>query len=36
MGSDGFNGTLDLMIGMGGQTVPMLQTFNARRVGDCK
>jgi hypothetical protein len=36
MGSEGFNGTLDVVVGTGGQTVPMLQTFNARRVGDCK
>jgi hypothetical protein len=36
MNSNGFNGTLDLMVGMGGQTVPMLQTFDARWVGACK
>jgi hypothetical protein len=36
MMSDGFNGTLDLVVGMGGQSVPLLQTFNARWVGACK
>jgi hypothetical protein len=36
MNSNGFNGTLDLMVGMGGQSVPMLQTFDARWVGACK
>jgi hypothetical protein len=36
MSSDGFNGTLNVMVAMGGQSVPMLQTFDARRVGDCK
>lgn len=36
MNSNGFNGTLDLNVGMGGQTVPMLQTFEARWVGVCK
>ena len=30
MNSNGFNGTLDLMVGMSGQSVPMLQTFDAR------
>jgi hypothetical protein len=34
--SDGFNGTLNVLVGMGGQTVPMTQTFDARWVGDCK
>jgi len=33
---DGFDGTLNAMIGMGGTTVPILQTFGARRVGDCQ
>jgi Protein of unknown function (DUF3617) len=36
MNSNGFNGTLDLMVGMGDQSVPMLQTFDARWVGPCK
>ena len=36
MNSNGFNGTLDLTVGMGGQTVPMLQTFDAHWVGACK
>jgi hypothetical protein len=36
LNSNGFNGTLDLMVGMGGQSVPMLQTFDARWVGACK
>jgi hypothetical protein len=36
MTSDGFNGTLNVLVGMGGQTVPLLQTFNARRVGACR
>ena len=36
MNSNGFNGTLDLMVGMSGQSVPMLQTFDARWVGACK
>ena len=36
LNSDGFSGTLDLMVGMGGQSVPMLQTFDARWVGACK
>jgi hypothetical protein len=33
---DGFEGTLYAMIGMGGSTVPMLQTFSARRTGECQ
>jgi hypothetical protein len=36
MNSNGFNGTLDLMVGMGGQSVPMQQTFDAHWVGACK
>ncbi len=36
MNSNGFNGTLDLMVGMGGQSVPMQQSFEARWVGACK
>jgi hypothetical protein len=36
LNSNGFSGTLDLMVGMGGQSVPMLQTFDARWVGACK
>ena len=36
MNSNGFNGTLDLMVDMSGQSVPMLQTFDARWVGACK
>jgi hypothetical protein len=33
---DGFDGTLNATIGMGGTPVPILQTFGARRVGDCQ
>lgn len=36
LSGDGFDGTLNAMIGMGGTTVPILQTFGARRVGDCQ
>lgn len=36
LNSNGFNGTLNLMVGMGGQSVPMLQTFDARWTGPCK
>jgi Protein of unknown function (DUF3617) len=36
MTSNGFNGALDLMVGMGDQAVPMLQTFDAHWVGACK
>jgi hypothetical protein len=36
MRSDGFSGTLDVVVGMSGQSVPMTQTFDARWVGDCK
>jgi len=36
MRSDGFSGTLNVTVGMSGQTVPMTQTFDARWVGDCK
>ena len=31
-----FDGTLNATIGMGGTPVPILQTFGARRVGDCQ
>jgi hypothetical protein len=36
MRGDGFSGTLNVMVGMSGQTVPMTQIFDARWVGDCK
>jgi hypothetical protein len=36
MSSNGFSGTLDLSVAMGGQSVPMQQTFDARWVGACK
>jgi hypothetical protein len=32
----GFDGTLNAMIGMGGTSVPIMQTFGARRVGECQ
>ena len=34
--NNAFTGTMSLLVQMNGQTVPMLQSFNARRVGDCK
>ena len=36
MTSNGFNGSLDLNVGMGGQSIPMQQSFEAHWVGDCK
>jgi hypothetical protein len=33
--SEGFDGTLNVQVGMGGQLVPMIQHFTARRVGEC-
>jgi hypothetical protein len=36
LNSNGFNGSLDLIVGMGGQSLPMQQTFDARWVGPCK
>jgi hypothetical protein len=36
MRNDSFDGTLDLTVGTGAQSVPMSQTFNARWVGACK
>jgi hypothetical protein len=36
MTSYGFTGTLDLNVGMGGQSVPMQQSFDAHWVGPCK
>ena len=33
--SEGFDGTLNVQVAMGGQQVPMIQHFTARRVGDC-
>jgi hypothetical protein len=32
----GFDGTLNAMIAMGGTPVPIMQTFGARRVGECQ
>jgi hypothetical protein len=32
---EGFDGTLNVQVGMGGQQVPMIQNFTARRVGEC-
>jgi len=34
--SEGFNGSLDLSVSMGGQSVPMQQNFDAHWVGECK
>ena len=36
MRSDSFDGAMDLTVGMGGQSIPMSQTFKARWVGACK
>jgi len=36
IGQEAFNGTMSMLVAVGGQTVPLLQTFNARWVGDCK
>ena len=36
MTNDGFDGTLNALVGIGGQTVPLMQSFNARWVGACK
>ena len=36
MTAGGFDGTLNAMIGMGGTSVPIMQTFGARRVGECQ
>ena len=35
-GHETFNGTMSMLVGIAGQTLPLLQTFNARWVGDCK
>jgi hypothetical protein len=35
-GSDRFSGRMDLQIGMGGETMPMAQNFQAQRVGECQ
>jgi hypothetical protein len=32
----GFDGTLNATIGMGGTSLPIMQTFGARRVGECQ
>jgi hypothetical protein len=31
-----FDGTLNVQVGMGGQSIPMVQHFTARRVGECQ
>jgi len=31
-----FDGTLDAVVGMSGQSIPVHQNFSARRVGDCQ
>jgi hypothetical protein len=36
MQSDGFSGNMNMLVGMGGQTVPLNQSFEARWVGTCK
>jgi hypothetical protein len=33
---DQFTGRMDLAISMGGETMPMQQRFEARRVGECQ
>jgi Protein of unknown function (DUF3617) len=35
-GDDRFSGRMDLQIGMGGETMPMAQSFQAQRVGNCQ
>lgn len=36
IGTDEFIGRMNLVVGMAGQSVPMVQSFKARRVGDCQ
>ena len=36
LGRETFNGTISMLVGIAGQTLPLLQSFNARWVGDCK
>jgi hypothetical protein len=36
LSSGGFEGSLDAWVGMSGQSIPVHQTFSARRVGDCQ
>lgn len=36
IGREAFNGSMSMLVAVGSQTVPLLQTFNARWVGDCK
>jgi hypothetical protein len=33
---DQFSGRMDLVVSMSGQSVPMVQNFQARRVGECQ
>jgi len=33
---DTFNGRMDLSMNLGGQSMPMVQNFTARRVGECQ
>lgn len=33
---DQFSGRMDLVVSMSGQSVPMVQNFKARRVGECQ
>jgi len=36
LSSSGFDGSLDAWVGMGGKSIPVHQTFSARRAGDCQ
>jgi hypothetical protein len=36
MADDQFSGQMDLVIKMGGETMPMVQKFRAHRVGECQ
>ncbi len=36
LGGDQFTGRMNLVVTMGGQSLPMIQNFQARRVGECQ
>jgi hypothetical protein len=36
MGADSFSGSMNLFVSMAGQTLPMIQRFEARWSGPCK
>jgi hypothetical protein len=36
IGGDQFVGRMNLVVTMGGQSLPMLQNFRAQRVGECQ